>query len=55
MRCAAGCPYRGPFNTEVLARLTRNGAGNWTVDGVGRPGTCSSIAAVARFAARAVS
>lgn len=47
--------YRGPFNTEVLARLTRGGAGNWTVDGVGRPGSCSSIAKVARFAAQVVS
>ena len=46
--------YRGPFNTEVLARLTRGDAGSWTIGGVGRTGSCSSIAKVAQFAARAV-
>lgn len=45
--------YRGPFNTEVLARLTRGDAGSWTVGGVGRTGSCSSIAKVAQFAAQA--
>lgn len=47
--------YRGPHNTEVLARLTRGGRGIWSVDGVGRPGSCSSIAKVAQFAAQAAS
>lgn len=45
--------HRGPFNTEVLARLSRSGAGVWTVDGVGQAGACSSIAKVGQFAARA--
>lgn len=46
--------YRGPFNTEVLTCLTRGSAGRWNVDGIGRPGSCSSTAKVAQFAAWAV-
>lgn len=42
--------YRGPCNTEVLARITR-GPGGWVVDGVARQASCSSTARVAAFAA----
>lgn len=45
--------YRGPHNTEVLACLTRGGPTGWAADGVGRLGSCSSTAKVARFAAQA--